>query len=141
MQEMTEFIAAILAYPTVVFTAMVSLATTYWLFVVVGALDTDAVDGLLGLDGIDSAVDGAVAALDGAADGAVDAAVDGAVDAAVDGAVDAAVDGAVDAAADGAVGRRDGWHRRRRARTCLQRCSDRPDEHFRSTRDPGHAHR
>ena len=58
---MPELLAAILGFPTVVFTVMLALAVIYWLFVVVGALDIDS------FGGADDAVEGAVGAAKGAA--------------------------------------------------------------------------
>jgi hypothetical protein len=48
---MAEFLATILAFPTVVFTALLALVTLYWLLVVVGALDLDVLDADLDVDG------------------------------------------------------------------------------------------
>ncbi len=76
---MPELLAAILGFPTVVFTVMLALAVIYWLFVVVGALDIDS------FGGADDAVEGAVGAAKGAAEGAV-----GAAKGAVEGAIGAA---------------------------------------------------
>lgn len=38
---MTEFLTAILAFPTVVFTILLGVVVVYWLFVLLGALDID----------------------------------------------------------------------------------------------------
>lgn len=52
---MTEFLTAILAFPTVVFTILLGVVVLYWLFVLLGALDIE----LLGHgDGHDLHVDG-----------------------------------------------------------------------------------
>ena len=104
---MGDFATTVLNLPTVLFTAPLGLAILYWLFVVIGAVDLDV------LDGADGALDGAAdGALDGAADG-IDGLLDGAdgidgLDGALD-ALDAAdgLDGALDAL-DGAEGALDG---------------------------------
>jgi hypothetical protein len=64
---MHETLAVATAFPTVVFTVLLSLAVLYWLFVVVGAVD---------LDGFDGAAKGA---LEGAAKGALEGAAKGAL--------------------------------------------------------------
>ncbi len=69
---MTEFIAAILAFPTVVFTGLLGLAILYWLFVIVGALDVHLLDPGAAADGVaDGAIKGAAEGLKAAADGAL----------------------------------------------------------------------
>ena len=60
---MGEFVTTVLSLPTVVFTVPLLLSLIYWLFVVIGAVDLDA------LDGAEGALEGS---LDGAADGALD---------------------------------------------------------------------
>ncbi len=85
---MGEFLAILLSMPTVIFTVPLGLSVLYWLFVVVGAVDLEMLDGVL-----DGPLDGA---LDGAADGALDGALDGAADGALDGAADGALDADVD---------------------------------------------
>jgi len=94
---MGDFVTTVLSLPTVIFTVPLGLSLFYWLFVVIGAIDIDALDGLDG--GVDGALDGVDGALDGAADGAFDGAFDGldALDGA-EGALDAldGVDGALD---------------------------------------------
>lgn len=87
---MTEFIQAVFALPTVLFTVPLALSVLYWLLVILGAVD---------LEGLDGAVDGAFdAGLDGLFDGAAEA-LDGAFDAGIDGALDGAAE-ALDGAAD-----------------------------------------
>ncbi|GMV42509.1 MAG: hypothetical protein AMXMBFR64_42250 [Myxococcales bacterium] len=93
---MTEFLAAILAFPTVVFTILLGVVVIYWGFVVLGALDMDFLD--VHLDGADGALDGAAEAALGGVDGAAHAAGHGSLDA-LDG-VDG-LDGAADGAAEG----------------------------------------
>lgn len=41
---MSEFLSAILAFPTVVFTILLGVVVLYWLLVLVGALDLDVLD-------------------------------------------------------------------------------------------------
>jgi len=91
---MTEFIAGILAFPTVMFTVALGIVAAYWLFVIVGAFDMDFIDGVLGLDAIEGVVDGVV---DGSVDAILDASVEGAVEGMADGAVESVAEGAADA--------------------------------------------
>ena len=42
---MTELLDAILVFPTVIFTILLGVAAAYWLFVMLGALDLDVLDG------------------------------------------------------------------------------------------------
>ncbi|MCO4771926.1 MAG: glycine zipper family protein [Deltaproteobacteria bacterium] len=110
---MGDFVSTVLSLPTVIFTVPLLLSLIYWVFVVIGAVDLDALDAL---DGADGALEGG---LDGAADGALDGALDGldgldgldaldgngfpgldALDGALDG-IDGAFEGAGDAALDG----------------------------------------
>lgn len=59
-------LAVLLAFPTIFFTGLLALSVFYWLFVIVGALDTDA---LGAADGAGHGMEGAVkGALEGAAD-------------------------------------------------------------------------
>jgi hypothetical protein len=87
---MSELIAELLSFPTVIFTGLLGVVLLYWLSVMVGALDIDlfhAHGGLEGADGVvDGAIEGASAATEGAIHGAAHAAA-GAADAA-DGALD-----------------------------------------------------
>lgn len=92
---MAAFFDIAFGLPTVLFTAPLMMALGYWLFVMVGAVDLEILDGAAGaLEGVDGAVDGA---LDGAMEG-LDGAMEGA-DAALDGATEAA-DGAFDGDGD-----------------------------------------
>ena len=59
-----EFLELIGTFPIVLYTGLISLCLVYWLFVILGAIDIDALGGAH-----DGALDGA---LDGAADGAAD---------------------------------------------------------------------
>lgn len=42
---MTELLDAILVFPTVIFTILLGVAAAYWLFVMLGAVDVDVLDG------------------------------------------------------------------------------------------------
>ena len=70
---MQEFLSTILSFPTILFTGLMGLALLYWLVVILGAIDLDALDSLLGLDSFDAALDGALESVDAAMEG-VDAA-------------------------------------------------------------------
>lgn len=100
---MVEFLATILSFPTIVFTLLLAVVLLYWLVVIAGAVDLDFLDGILGLDAVESAFDGAMESLDGAAEGAAEAGAE-ALDAAAE-----AVDG-IDGAegVEGAEGAEDG---------------------------------
>lgn len=76
---LTEYIAAMLSFPTVLFTVPMGVASLYWLSVLSGIADAEMFDGAF-----DGAFDGG--ALDGAADAAAEAALDAATEAAGDGA-------------------------------------------------------
>ncbi|MBZ5716002.1 hypothetical protein [Nannocystis pusilla] len=76
---MDEFIAAIVSFPTVVFTVALFVVVGYWLLALLGGVGSDLLDGAAGK------IDGAVDAMAGKVDGAVDA-MAGKVDGAVDGA-------------------------------------------------------
>ena len=87
---MREFLDALLAYPTMVYTSLMALSLLYWFTVILGLLDIDLFDLDADLDvGVDGAVDGA---LDGALDGAMEGAVDGAAEGALEAAEGAGVD-------------------------------------------------
>lgn len=104
---MVEFLATILSFPTIVFTLLLAVVLLYWLVVIAGAVDLDFLDGILGLDAVESAFDGAMESLDGALE-SLDGAAEGAAEAgaeALDGAAEA-VDG-IDGA-EGAEGAEDG---------------------------------
>jgi hypothetical protein len=79
---MGEMLAVLLSFPTILFTGLLSLTVFYWLFVIVGALDTDAL---------------------GAADGAGHG-MEGAVKGALEGAMKGGLEGAADAVGHGHVG-------------------------------------
>jgi len=74
---MTDFLAAILAFPTVLFTIPLGVVVGYWLTVMVGAVGVDLLDGDLG--------DFALGAKTGAIEGGVKGAMEGGVKAAVEG--------------------------------------------------------
>lgn len=56
---MSDFLAAILAFPTVLFTIPLGVVVGYWLTVIVGAVGIDVLDGS-GLDAVEGGVKGAV---------------------------------------------------------------------------------
>ena len=74
---MTDFLAAILAFPTVLFTIPLGVVVGYWLTVMVGAVGVDLLDGDLG--------DFALGAKAGALEGGVKGAMEGGAKAAVEG--------------------------------------------------------
>ncbi len=74
---MQDFLAAILAFPTVIFTVMLGGVILYWLTVIFGFFDLDFLDGVLGLESADSAIDGALESVDGAIDGALEGGAEG----------------------------------------------------------------
>lgn len=92
---MDEFLAIVFSFPTGVYTGLAIASMLYWLISLMGLVDGD-----LGLDGTDGAVEAAGAKIDGTAEGALEAGAEGALEAAgskVDGAAEAAgakVDGA-----------------------------------------------
>ena len=75
---MSELFAALLSYPTAIFTVSLGIVLLYWLSVMVGALDIDLFEA--DVEGAEAALEGAEGAIEGA-EGAVDGA-----DAALDGA-------------------------------------------------------
>ncbi|WAS90385.1 OB-fold-containig protein [Nannocystis punicea] len=89
---MDEFIAAIVSFPTVVFTVALLIVMGYWLLALVGGIGSDLLDGAAGK------IDGAVDAMAGKVDGAVEA---------MAGKVDGAVEGAT-GKIEGAVGKLEG---------------------------------
>ncbi|MFZ6178734.1 hypothetical protein [Nannocystis pusilla] len=93
---MDEFIAAIVSFPTVVFTVALLVVAGYWLLALLGGVGSDMLDAAAGK------IDGAVDAMAGKVDGAIDA-MAGKVDGAVDGATGKleAVGGKVEGAAGG----------------------------------------
>lgn len=88
---MTEFLAAILAFPTVIFTIPLGVVVGYWLTVMVGAVGVDLLDGDIG--------DFALGAKAGAIEGGVKGAVEGGAKAAMEGGAKAALEGGAKAGA------------------------------------------
>lgn len=72
---MSEMLAVLLSFPTILFTGLLALSVFYWLFVIIGALDTDA------LGGAEGAGHGMEGAVKGALEGAVKGGLEGAADA------------------------------------------------------------
>jgi hypothetical protein len=73
---MTEFLAAILAFPTVLFTIPLGVVVGYWLTVIVGAVGVDLLDGDLG----DFALGAKAGAIEGGVKGAVEGGLKGALE-------------------------------------------------------------
>ena len=88
---MTEFLDAILAFPTVLFTIPLGVVVGYWLTVMVGAVGVDLLDGDLG--------DFALGAKAGAIEGGVKGAVEGGAKAAAEAGAKAALEGSAKAGA------------------------------------------
>lgn len=100
---MDEFIAAIVSFPTVVFTVSLFVIVGYWLLALVGGIGSEMLDGTAGkIDAMAGKLDGSIDAMAGKVDGIVGK-LDGAVDGMVEGAVDGAT-GKVDAVAGAASG-------------------------------------
>ncbi|KFA88717.1 hypothetical protein [Archangium violaceum] len=91
---MTEFLAAILAFPTILFTIPLGVVVGYWLIVMVGAVGVDLLDGDIG-DFALGAKAGAAEALEGGVKGAVE----GGAKAAMEGGAKAALEGGAKAGA------------------------------------------
>ena len=94
---MTEFLTAILSFPTVVFTVMLIVIVLYWLMVIVGAIGVDVLH-------IGEAAGGKIEGLLGGAVEAAGAKIEGVVGGAVDGAVEAKVEGSLAGAVSGSGG-------------------------------------
>lgn len=96
---MTEFLTAILSFPTVVFTVMLIVIVLYWLMVIVGAIGIDVlhigeaaggkIEGMLG-----GAVEAAAGKIEGVVAGKIEGALEGAVEAKVEGSLAGAAEGA-----------------------------------------------
>ena len=91
---MTEFLTAILSFPTVIFTVLLIIIVLYWLMVIVGAIGVDVlhvgeaaggkIEGVLGgaIEGVGGKIEGAVAGkIEGMVAGKIEGAVEGAVEA------------------------------------------------------------
>ncbi|KGM54071.1 hypothetical protein N800_05720 [Lysobacter daejeonensis GH1-9] len=59
---MTEFLTTVLTLPTLPYSVLLAVCTTYWLLAATGLLEIDALDGVLGTDG-DASDASAVAAM------------------------------------------------------------------------------
>ena len=102
---MQEFLATLLAFPTIVFSVALVLVLLYWMVFIFGALDLDFLDSVLGLEAAEGAFDGAVESLEGVAEGALEAGAE-AFEGAAEGALEAgaeAFEGAAEGAAEGAT--------------------------------------
>jgi hypothetical protein len=98
-----ELLEIVLAFPTVIYTVSMALSLVYWLFVVIGAVDIDALGGSAGgaADGVFEGASKGV--MEGAAKGVFEGAAKGVVEGATKGVFEGASKGALDAAADGAT--------------------------------------
>lgn len=91
---MTEFLSAILSFPTVVFTVLLIVIVLYWLMVIVGAIGVDVL----------SVGEAAGGKIEGMVGGAVEGKIEGMVGGAVEGKIEGAIDGAVEGKIEGTVG-------------------------------------
>ncbi|MCP3142023.1 hypothetical protein [Pyxidicoccus xibeiensis] len=70
---MTPFLDSILAFPTAIFTIVLGVVMTYWLFVIIGAIGIDVLDGDINLEAggkaLGGALEGGGKALGGALEG------------------------------------------------------------------------
>jgi len=99
---MSEFFAAALSFPTVVFTVAMLVVAAYWVMVILGALGVDVLE--FDVDASHGAGEGAMeGAMEGATEGAVEGATEGAVEGAVEGGVHGATEGAAEAGVEGAA--------------------------------------
>jgi hypothetical protein len=75
---MTQFLSSILAFPTAVFTIAMGVVLAYWLFVIIGAVGIDLLDGNLDFEAggkaLGGALEGSGKALSGALEGGAKAA-------------------------------------------------------------------
>ena len=94
---MAGFWAEILAFPTVLYTGALGVASLYWVMVILGALDMDMID--VGGDA-DALFEGAA---EGAGEAAAEAAGEAAAEAVGEAAGEAAAEGAAEAAGDAAA--------------------------------------
>ncbi|MCC7539804.1 MAG: glycine zipper family protein [Deltaproteobacteria bacterium] len=93
---MDVFLAAILSFPAVVFTALLGVVVVYWLLVVLGALDLDLLGGK---------AEGAVKGItEGVLEGATKGVAEGVLEGATKGVAEGALEGATKGVAEGAAG-------------------------------------
>lgn len=91
---MTEFLTAILSFPTVVFTVLLIVVVLYWLMVIIGAIGVDVLH-------IGEAAGGKI-------EGMLGGAVEGKIEGVVGGAVEAKIEGMASGAAEAAAGKVEG---------------------------------
>jgi hypothetical protein len=91
---MTQFLEAILAFPTVFFTVLFGIVMGYWLTVIIGAVGIDLLDGDFGAGALEGGAKAAV-------EGGVKAAFEGGAKAALEGGAKAAMEGGAKAAMEG----------------------------------------
>lgn len=102
---MSEFLTAILSFPTVIFTVMLIVIVLYWLMVIVGAIGVDILNiGEAAGGKIDGMVGGAVEAAAGKIEGAVEAKIEGAIEGKIEGVIDGKIEGSLAGATEGAAG-------------------------------------
>jgi hypothetical protein len=95
---MTEFLSAILSFPTVVFTVMLIVIVLYWLMVIIGAIGVDVLN-------IGEAAGGKIEGMvGGAVEGKIEGVVGGAIEGKIEGMADAAVEAKVEGVASGGGG-------------------------------------
>mgnify|MGYP006870797308 CR=1 FL=1 len=91
---MTEFLTAILSFPTVVFTVLLIVIVLYWLMVIIGAIGVDVLH-------VGEAAGGKI---EGMLGGAVEGKIEGVVGGAVEGKIEGIAGGAAEAKMEGAAG-------------------------------------
>jgi hypothetical protein len=91
---MTQFLEAILAFPTIFFTVLFGIVMGYWLTVIIGAVGIDLLDGDFGAGALEGGAKAAV-------EGGVKAAFEGGAKAALEGGAKAAMEGGAKAAMEG----------------------------------------
>jgi hypothetical protein len=91
---MTQFLEAILAFPTIFFTVLFGIVMGYWLTVIIGAVGIDLLDGDFGAGALEGGAKAAV-------EGGVKAAMEGGAKAAMEGGAKAAMEGGAKAAMEG----------------------------------------
>jgi len=106
---MSEFLTAILSFPTVIFTVMLIIIVLYWLMVIVGAIGVDVlhvgeaaggkVEGMLS-----GAIEGASGKIEGAVAGKIEGMIGGKIEGAIDGVVEGKVEGSLNGVASGSGG-------------------------------------
>ncbi|MBH23815.1 MAG: hypothetical protein CMH57_04970 [Myxococcales bacterium] len=95
---MTEFLQTLLTFPTIFFTVLLILVLFYWMMVIFGAIDLDA------LGGADAAAEGLAEGIaEGAAEGIAEGAAEGIAEGAAEGLAEGIAEGAAEGLAEGAA--------------------------------------